>query len=163
MSTQKTSSFVRNILTLLIPVVVSLAVGGLAGYLQSDSIRNWYPYLNKPPLTPPDSVFPIVWTILYIMMGLSIGLILLQQTRQKRLLLTLFIFQLLLNFFWCMVFFVNQSPLNGLICIVVLDWLVIWYTIRAWPVKKISSILFWPYVAWLCFATYLNLYIYMYN
>ncbi|EEO27398.2 TspO/MBR family protein [Oxalobacter paraformigenes] len=163
MTMQKSSSTMGNILTVIWPIVLSLAVGALAAYMQEDSIRNWYPYLNKPPLTPPNAVFPVVWTILYIMTGLSMGLILLKSDDRKRFLRTLFLFQLFLNFFWCYLFFYRQNPLNGLVCIVVLDWIAIWYAVKAWPVKKISSILFWPYIAWLCFATYLNLYIYMYN
>lgn len=96
-------------------------------------------------------------------MGLSMGLILQRKDDRKRLLRILFLFQLFLNFFWCYLFFVRQNPLNGFVCIVALVWIVILYTIKAWPVRKISSILFWPYLVWLCFATYLNLYIYLYN
>lgn len=153
----------RNVLELLWPMVLGLTVGALSACMQSESIRYWYPHLNKPPLTPPNIVFPVVWTILYIMMGLSMGLILQRKDDRKRLLRILFLFQLFLNFFWCYLFFVRQNPLNGLVCIVALVWIVILYTIKAWPVRKISSILFWPYLVWLCFATYLNLYIYLYN
>ena len=153
----------RNILELLWPVVLGLAVGALSACMQSESIQYWYPHLNKPPLIPPNIVFPVVWTILYIMMGLSMGLILQRKDDRKRFLRILFLFQLFLNFFWCYLFFVRQNPLNGLVCIVALVWIVILYTIKAWPVRKISSILFWPYLVWLCFATYLNLYIYLYN
>ncbi len=102
--------------------------------------------------------FPVVWIILYIMTCLSMGLILRRKDDQKRLLRILF--QLFLNFFWCYPFFVRQNPLNGLVCLVVLDWIAIWYAIKAWPVRKISSILFRPYLVWLRFATYLNLYLY---
>lgn len=153
----------RSILELLWPIVLSLAVGAFSAYMQSDSIQYWYPLLNKPPLTPPRIVFPIVWTVLYIMTGLSMGLVLQRKNQRKRLLLMLFLFQLFLTFFWCYLFFVCQNPLNGLICIVVLLWSVIWYAIQAWPVSRTASFLFWPYSVWLCFATYLNLYIHMYN
>ena len=119
----------KNILTVIWPIVLSLAVGALAAYMQEDSIRNWYPHLNKPALTPPNAVFPVVWTILYIMTGLSLGLILLKSDDRKRFLRTLFFFQLFLNFFWCYLFFYRQNPLNGLVCIVVLDWIAIWYAI----------------------------------
>ena len=162
--TARTHSFTfSNIFKIVIPIVVSLLVGALAGYLQKDSITNWYPHLNKPMLTPPDAVFPIVWTILYIFMGLSIGLIYLTDSDQKPALRNLFIVQLFLNFLWCVIFFVRQNILGGLICIILLDWIVIWYAIRAWPVRKLSSILFWPYILWISFATYLNLYIYLHN
>ena len=162
--TTRTHSFnLPNIFKILFPIVVCLLVGSLAAYLQQNSIQNWYPHLNKPALTPPNVVFPIVWTILYIFMGLSIGLISLTGSDQKQALKSLFIFQLFLNFLWSDLFFVRQNPLAGLVCIVLLDWLVIWYAFRAWPVRKLSSILFWPYIVWIGFATFLNLYIYLHN
>lgn len=86
----------RSILELLWPIVLSLAVGAFSAYMQSDSIQYWYPLLNKPPLTPPRIVFPIVWTVLYIMTGLSMGLVLQRKNQRKRLLLMLFLFQLFL-------------------------------------------------------------------
>lgn len=162
--TARTHSFSFSaILKIIIPVAICLLVGALAGYLQQNSIRNWYPHLNKPMLTPPNEVFPIAWTILYIFMGVSIGLIYLTDSDEKTALRNLFIFQLFLNFLWSMIFFVRQNMLGGLICIVLLDWLIIWYAIRAWPVRKLSSILFWPYIAWVSFATFLNLFIYLHN
>ena len=164
MTTARTHSFsFSGIFKIIIPIVICLLVGALAGYLQQISIQNWSPPLNKPLLTPPNAVFPIAWTILYIFMGLSIGLVYLTDSDQKPALRNLFIFQLFLNFLWSMIFFVRQNITGGLICIVLLDWLVIWYAFRAWPIRKLSSILFWPYIAWLGFATYLNLFIYLHN
>lgn len=163
MSVQTQKFNFRNIVTLAIPVAVSLGVGALAGYFQRNAISNWYPHLNKPALTPPNEVFSIAWTILYILMGLSIGLIYLTDSDQKPALRNLFIFQLFFNFMWSMIFFVRQNITGGLICIVMLEWLLIWYAFRAWPIRKLSSILFWPYIAWVGFATYLNIYIYLYK
>lgn len=160
----RTQNFnIHNIVTIGLPIIISLAVGTLAGYLQRSAITNWYPHLNKPALTPPNEAFPIAWTVLYILMGLSIGLIYLTDSDQKPALRNLFIFQLFFNFMWSIVFFVRQNISGGLICIVILEWLLIWYAFRTWPIRKLSSILFWPYIAWVGFAIYLNIYIYLYN
>lgn len=131
--------------------------------LQADSVKNWYPYLNKSNLTPPDAVFPIAWTLLYIMMGLSIGLILISDSSIKARLKGLFILQLVLNFTWCMVFFRMQNPLGGMICILMLVGVILWYTITAWSVRRSSALLFIPYFLWVCFASYLNWYILLHN
>lgn len=153
----------KKILTVLIPVLICFGVGFIASYLQTDAIQNWYPYLNKPALTPPNIVFPIAWSILYIFMGVSVGLILLTRNEKKNTLITLFIIQLFFNFAWSLLFFYMRNPLLGLIDIILLDVFVITYTVKSYPVKKSSSILFIPYILWVLFATYLNAYILIYN
>lgn len=153
----------KKILTVLISVLICFGVGFIASYLQTDAIQNWYPYLNKPALTPPNIVFPIAWSILYIFMGVSVGLILLTRNEKKNTLITLFIIQLFFNFAWSLLFFYMRNPLLGLIDIILLDVFVITYTVKSYPVKKSSSILFIPYILWVLFATYLNAYILIYN
>jgi benzodiazapine receptor len=73
----------KRLLNLLLPVVVCFMVGFTASYFQSDAIESWYPYLNKPALTPPNAVFPIAWGIIYVCMGISIGFILNSKDKKK--------------------------------------------------------------------------------
>ena len=66
----------KKSIIIIFSIAVCLLIGITASYLQSDSISTWYPLLEKSPLSPPNMVFPIVWSILYVLMGISIGLIL---------------------------------------------------------------------------------------
>lgn len=154
----------KKALYFIVPVMICLLVGFLSSQLQSDSIENWYPYLNKPPLTPPDIAFPIVWNILYVCMGISIGFILLSRSVIRgSYLVWLFAIQLVLNFLWSFFFFYMRNPLLGLMDIILLLIAIIYYAYRSYPVSKVSSYLFIPYIIWVAFATYLNLYILMHN
>lgn len=153
----------KKVTLVIVPVIICFLIGFTASYFQKDAIETWYPYLDKPDLTPPNIVFPIAWSIIYLCMGISIGLILISNALKKKELTSLFIIQLLLNFAWSILFFYFQNPLLGLIDILLLDICVTVYTIRSYPVKKVSSILFWPYIIWIYFATYLNGYIFINN
>jgi len=153
----------RKILNIVIPVIVCILVGIISSQFQSDSIQEWYPYLNKPSLTPPNIVFPIAWVILYILMGISVGLILNSNVSGRKNIISLFVLQLAMNFNWSLSFFYLRNPLFGLVNIIVLDILVLIYIIKTYRVLKISSYLFIPYLLWIIFATYLNAYIFYYN
>lgn len=153
----------RKALNIIIPILVCFLVGLSASYFQADAIKNWYPTLIKPAVTPPNIVFPITWSIIYVCMGLSIGLLINSTIERRRFFIKAFIFQLFFNFTWSISFFYIQNPLIGFINILLLDIFVINYTLKSYQVNKTSSILFIPYVIWLLFATYLNGYILMYN
>ena len=153
----------RKALNIIIPILVCFLVGFSASYFQADAIKNWYPTLIKPAVTPPNIVFPIAWSIIYVCMGLSIGLLINSTIERRRFFVKAFIFQLFFNFTWSISFFYIQNPLIGFINILLLDIFVINYTLKSYQVNKASSILFIPYVIWLLFATYLNGYILMYN
>lgn len=153
----------RKTIIVLIPILICFLIGLTASYFQSDAIEMWYPYLNKPSLTPPNLAFPIAWSIIYLCMGISIGLILIANTAKKIELVTLFCIQLILNFAWSILFFYFRNPFLGLVDILLLDICVTIFAVKSYPVRKVSSILFWPYIAWIFFATYLNGYIFLYN
>lgn len=153
----------KTALFIIVPVVICFVVGFTASYFQKDAIANWYPYLNKPALTPPNIVFPIAWSIIYLCMGISIGLILMSNSAMQKPLLTIFCIQLLLNFAWSMLFFYYRNPLLGMIDILLLDVVVTIFAVKSYPVNMASSMLFWPYIVWIYFATYLNGYILMKN
>lgn len=148
---------------LLVPVLICFLVGWTASYFQAESIKMWYPLLNKPELTPPNIVFPIAWSIIYLCIGISVGLVLLSSVKGRNVLVWLFGIQLFLNFAWSILFFYFRSPRLGFIDILLLDIVVSVYTIKSYRVNKASSYLFLPYVLWIYFATYLNGYILMNN
>ena len=132
-------------------------MGILSWYIQSDALTEWYPTIIKSPLTPPSIVFTIAWSIIYILMGLSLGTML---VRGDVSMLKLWIFQLLLNFLWSVLFFALRSPLLGFICILTLDVAVFTYIILTIGRRPAAGWLFAPYFLWLLFATYLNGYTY---
>lgn len=153
----------KKVVIIVIAALICVSVGWISSLFQTEALSYWYPTLNKPSLTPPNIVFPIAWTTLYILMGISIGLIITSNVPVKKFLVSLFVIQLLFNFLWSIGFFYLQNPLLGLIIIVILDILVTYYIIKTYPVSKISSALFVPYLVWILFATYLNAYIFIYN
>jgi len=120
-------------------------------------MNDWYPTLIKPPLTPPSWIFGPVWTVLYLMIALSVFLFLRQvQVSERISLLVVLAVHLLANFAWTGLFFGLQSPPLALLDILVLDVTLILLVVNFWPVSKLSSILLWPYLGWVLFATYLN-------
>jgi translocator protein len=155
--------YMRKVAAIIVPVLICFFVGLTASYFQEDAIRSWYPLLNKPVLTPPNLVFPIAWSIIYLCIGMSIGLIFLSDSKKKKELIKLFGIQLFFNFTWSILFFYFQNPLLGFFDILILDICVTLYTVKSYPVRKVGSFLFYPYLIWIYFATYLNGYILLNN
>ena len=153
----------KKFFNILFPIIGCFSIGLTASYFQSESIQTWYPTLNKPEITPPNIAFPIAWSIIYLCMGISIGLILNSKERNKKFLISLFVVQLFLNFTWSISFFYLQNPLLGFINIILLDLAVLYYALKCYPTQKVSGILFVPYILWLSLATYLNAHILIYN
>lgn len=117
----------KKIAYYVVPVLLCLIAGLVAGRLQAESVAVWYPLLAKPALTPPDIAFPIAWGIIYLCMGLSLGRVL--RYGDKRY-VTLWFLQLAVNFLWSVFFFYLRSPLAGFVDILLLDALVIVYICR---------------------------------
>lgn len=148
-----------------ISITIALAVGSLSAFLTRNNM-DIYNNINKPALSPPAILFPIVWTILYILMGISGARIWLQkknwpyETMDALLTYTL---QLILNFFWAIIFFNMQTFLFSFIWLVVL-WAAILKMIFKFSVlDKTAACLNIPYVLWVTFAGYLNFMIYVLN
>jgi len=146
----------RRIGAYALPILLCLALGGAAGWLQRDALTEWYPYLLKPAGTPPDWLFPVVWGVIYVLMGISAGRILTAFSGPRRDALTIWSIQLGVNFLWSILFFVCRSPLWGMIAIVTLDALVALYIDRSRRVRSDAAWLFVPYLVWILYATYLN-------
>ena len=121
-----------------------------------------YNSLIKPPFSPPSIVFPIVWTILYILMGISYGILKFNALTDAE---TDFIYylQLFFNYLWSIIFFVFKWRLFAFIWIVLLVLLVIFMTLKFYSKNKIAGLLQIPYIIWVLFATYLNLFVYLLN
>ena len=136
---------------------LSEAVGLLAGLLTRNSVQIYSIMIQRPPLSPPPIVFPIVWTILYALMGISAARIRLAEPSVKqRKASNLFVAQLIVNFFWSLFFFNLQAFGFALLWLILL-WVLVFLLIRATKeVDKLAYLLLIPYLAWLTFALYLN-------
>ena len=117
----------------------------------------WYETLNKPAFTPPSEVFAPAWTILYILIFVSLIIFLTKNTNENKTAgVVLFVIQMFLNLLWSPVFFYWQNISFAFAVIVLLDILVIGIIIAFYKVSKISAYFLVPYILWLLFATYLN-------
>ena len=150
----------KRLLHYLLPIALCFAVGWISMIFQSEAIVEWYPTLDRPSITPPNITFPIVWSILYIFSGLSIGRLWDQGNRDYA---GLWFLILGLNFLWSPMFFFMESPISGLVVIFMLDIAVFSYTVLTWSISRFASIIMIPYLAWLTLATYLNFYIWLFN
>ena len=142
---------------------IPLAVGGLAALL-SGGMGN-FETMNKPPLSPPGWVFPVVWTILYLLMGYSSYRIYTSKapSHKIRSALKLYIAQLAVNFLWPIVFFGFSQYLAAFFVLLAL-WLLIFWTIQRFTkIDTKAGDLLLPYLIWVTFAGYLNLGIYLLN
>lgn len=154
------STSMKRLMKYVLPIILCFAVGWAAMLFQRDALVEWYPLLDKPSITPPNAVFPIAWSIIYICMGLSYGRLWDLGNHRFR---GLWFLQLSLNFLWSPMFFFMQSPVSGLAIILMLDIAVLSYTIFTWHISRLASLLMIPYLVWLCLATYLNFYIWLFN
>lgn len=117
----------------------------------------WYYNLTKPPLAPPDWIFPTVWSILYFSMLVALLLYLFKSAQNKKSGYIYFITQLFLNLLWTPAFFYLQNIVLALIVIILLDIFVILTIKSFYKVSKISCLILIPYLVWILFATYLNI------
>lgn len=150
----------RRIAIYTLPIILCFIVGWIGMLFQSEALVEWYPYLIKSSATPPNIVFPIAWGILYICIGISLGRVI---DKGYNRFVGLWFLQLALNFLWSIAFFYMQSPISGLVIIILLDVAVLSYTIVTWSASRLASIIMIPYLMWLGFASYLNFYIWLYN
>lgn len=150
------SNFKIYLKAILIPVIV----GGIVGWIISGFID--YNSLVQPPLAPPSILFPIMWSILYVLMGVSYG-ILDSNSLVASSINSIYYWQLFVNALWSIFFFVLKWRFFSFIWILLLLILIIIMTIRFYKKNKIAGFLQIPYVLWVSFATYLNFAIYLLN
>lgn len=142
--------------SILIPVVV----GGIVGLLISGSID--YDTLEKPLLAPPSLAFPINWTILYVLMGVSYGVLISNSLVDARINFIYYL-QLFFNALWPIAFFILKWRLFAFFWIIVLAILIAIMVVKFYDKNKVAGLLQIPYLLWTLFATYLNLFIYLLN
>ena len=127
-------------------------------------MNEWYETLQRPKFTPPDWVFGPVWTILYIMIAISLFLFLRKYKSENGYgIYVLIVLHLVSNISWTSIFFGLKSPGLALIDILFLDISLLLMVLFFWRTYNISSILLWPYLIWALFATYLNASFYVLN
>lgn len=157
------NSFMVKLKPLLLSLVISLGVGALSGFLTRGSMQAYSGYA-KPPLSPPGWVFAVVWTLLYLLMGISAYLVYMQkQSPARRSALIIYGVQLAVNFVWPLLFFNFGLLLPAFFWLLLLLALVLWMIFLFYCVQPTAAFLQLPYFFWLLFAAYLNLGIYLMN
>ena len=153
-----------NLKKLIISLLVPLGVGGLSALITGGNM-DIYSKINRPPLSSPGIVFPIVWSILYTLMGISLYLVWNKNDNSSQSNIAYFWFavQLFLNFIWSPIFFGAQQYLVAFIVLILLIASVVAMIISFYKISKPAALLQIPYLIWLIFAGYLNLAIYILN
>ncbi len=149
----------------LIGILIPLAVGGLSALLTRGNMM-LYSDIVQPPLAPPPILFPIVWTILYILMGIGSARVYLKKEAMPREVtnaLKIYALQLGFNFFWSLIFFNLRAFLFAFIWLIALWGLIIVMLFKFYKIDKPAAIINIPYLLWVTFAAYLNLAIFILN
>ncbi|MDD6484470.1 MAG: tryptophan-rich sensory protein [Clostridiales bacterium] len=149
----------------IISVLIALGVGALSAWFTKGNM-DIYPYVAKPRFAPPMAVFPIVWTILFILMGIGSAMIYkagINDGKDVSGALRLYGLQLIINFFWSIIFFNMRAYLFAFIWLLLLWAAVIAMTFKFHKINKKAAYLQFPYLLWIKFAGYLNLMIYILN
>lgn len=152
---------IKNKSSLLIAILIPLAVGSLSALLSGG--MNSYAVLNKPALSPPAILFPIVWSILYVLMGISSYIIAASDSPDKKKALSVYWLQLLFNFFWSVFFFRFSLYLFSFVWLLAMIALIIIMIYRFYKISPIAAYLQIPYLIWCIFAAYLNFMVYQLN
>lgn len=146
---------IKNFFRLFLPIII----GGIVGFLIKDYID--YEYINKPPLAPPKIFFPIAWSIIYLLMGISYYLF--RKEHEDTLTTIVYYIQLFINALWSIVFFIFKWRFFSILWIILLDIFVILLIYLFYKKKPISAYLNILYLLWSLFATYLTIGIYILN
>lgn len=144
----------------IISIAIPLVIGGLSALITSGSMEV-YSSINRPALAPPPILFPIVWSILYILMGISAALIYKSKSPEKA--LCIYAAQLVINFFWSIIFFNFRAYLFSFIWLIFLIIAVIFMLAEFKKINSLAAYLQIPYLLWIVFASYLNLMIFLLN
>lgn len=151
-----------NIFKLVIAVIIPLAVGMLSSFITKDAMMT-FNSMKKPPLAPPGILFPIVWSILYVLMGISSYIIFEYYGKDdanlklKNKCLLIYAIQLIFNFFWSIIFFKFKLYFVALVWLIILWMFVLALIVECKNISRVASILLIPYLIWITFAAYLNI------
>lgn len=152
----------KSIDTFIISILIPIAVGSISS-LFTNNVPATYNQLTKPTFSPPSYIFPIVWLILYILMGVSSYLIYISTSQYRTVALRLYAIQLFFNFFWSIIFFGFNMYLFAFIWIWCLIMIIILMILVFYHVNPLAAYLQIPYLIWCIFAAYLNYSIFMLN
>jgi len=146
-------------------IILPLIIGVIGALFTTPGIPIWYASLNKPWFNPPNWLFGPVWTVLYILMGLSLWLVIKNGFSEASVRMASYIFsaQLIMNLLWSVVFFGVHSPAGGMIIIIILIALIIATILAFEKICRLSAYLMIPYLCWTLFAGILNAYIAILN
>lgn len=145
-----------------VSIAIALAVGGLSALLGLKGMKS-FAELKQPPLSPPGWLFPVVWSILYTLMGISAARVYLSGDRDASPALWLYAFQLLVNALWTPIFFSLELRLVAFVWLLILLASVIAMIVKFKAIDKTAALLQLPYALWLVFAGYLDLGVYLLN
>jgi len=147
----------------VISILVSLSAGAIGGIFTTSAIPTWYTTLNKPGFNPPNWLFGPAWTILYILMGIALYLVWIQDKKNKKIAYIFFFTQLVMNALWSFIFFGAHDLGWAFVEIVVLWLAILGTTIAFYRILKPAAYLLIPYILWVTFASILNFAIWRLN
>lgn len=142
---------------LILCIFIPLLAGTLSGIATASGVNGWFQTINKPSFNPPNYIFGPVWTILYILMGISFYMVLQSpNTNKKKYAVAIFFIQLLLNFCWSFLFF-KFKFIGAAFIDIILIWLsIICMIYTFYKINKRAALLQVPYLLWVSFASILN-------
>jgi benzodiazapine receptor len=148
-----------SIFKIIVSIVVCFAAAGIGSLFTFRAIPNWYARLKKPRYTPPNWAFGPVWTVLYILMGVSVFLVWQKGLVTNGVLLAFILFwvQLVFNVLWSIIFFGMKSKGGGVITIIVLWLLILATMVTSFRISGWAGTLLTPYIVWVTIASYLNI------
>lgn len=145
-----------KVIKFALSIIICFIIGLSGSYFTSSSVNSWYRTLNKPSFTPPDWIFAPVWTLIYLLMGISLFFVWISSNPLKYLAFIAFSAQLLLNFLWSVIFFGFENLHFALAEIIAL-WGSILITIFLFRrISNMAAYLLIPYILWVSFAAFLN-------
>ncbi|MBO4941154.1 MAG: tryptophan-rich sensory protein [Clostridia bacterium] len=155
----------KQLKTYVVSILIPLLVGGFSAFLTRGNMM-LYDEIIKPPFAPPTILFPIVWTILYILMGIGAARVYLKRDimpKEASKARTIYFLQLAVNFFWSLIFFNQRAFLAAFLWLVILWVLIILMLVKFRKVDLPAALINIPYLLWVTFAGYLTLAIYLLN
>ncbi len=151
---------IKNKSSLIISILIPILIGTLSSLFSGNMSASMF---NKPSFSPPSFLFPIVWTILYILMGISSYIIYSSDSPNKGKALTIYAIQLFFNFFWSIIFFGSSQYLFAFVWLIALIIIIIMMIYQFYAIDPLAAYLQIPYLLWCLFAAYLNFMIYRLN
>ena len=155
----------NSVIKFIVSILACFAAAGIGSLFTVKAIPSWYKGLKKPPFTPPNGAFGPIWTVLYILMAISVFLVWQKglATNGVRLAFILFWIQLLFNTLWSIIFFEMKSKGGGVTTIILLWLLILATIITSFRVSAWAGALLIPYIVWVSVASYLNIGVWVLN